>query len=93
MLSELFVSSKFYKSLPFYAFTPPVGVKMVYESACFRFLLWLKFENLLHGTLRLGEGCVGVDIHRDPGIRVSHQVLQTLQIHACVGHVRTEGVP
>ena len=35
MLSELFRGSKFYKSLQFYASTPPFGVKMVYEFSLF----------------------------------------------------------
>ena len=33
--SEPLLGSKIYKSLPFYASTPPVGVKMVYEINLF----------------------------------------------------------
>ena len=36
---------------------------------------------------------VGIDIHGDSRIGVTHQVLQAFQIHTGVGHIGAEGMP
>ena len=53
--------------------------------------LWfLKLNQLVGGVL-----VAGVDVHgqRDARIRVTHQILQTFDIHLCIGIVGAEGVP
>ena len=59
-----------------------------------RFLRGKPFE--INGFCHLLCGaviaCVGVDIQRNAHIRVTHDILQSLDAHACVRHVRAEGV-
>ena len=36
---------------------------------------------------------VGIDIHGDSRIGVTHQILQTFQVHTGIGHIGAESVP
>ena len=36
---------------------------------------------------------VGIDIHGNSRIGVTHQVLQTFQVHTGIGHIGAEGMP
>ena len=37
--------------------------------------------------------CVGIDIHGNSCIGVTHQILQAFQVHTGVGHIGAESVP
>lgn len=35
---------------------------------------------------------MGIDVHGDTRIRVTHEILQAFDVHSCVRHVGAEGV-
>ena len=37
--------------------------------------------------------CMGIDVHGDSCIGVTHEVLQAFQIHTSISHVGAEGMP
>ena len=58
--------------------------------------LCLCFPEFLHSSqffLCIIETYVCVHIHRDADVRMSHQVLERLRIHACLGLIGAIGVP
>ena len=53
----------------------------------------LKIFDLYHLTGSVIVACMGVHIQGNACVRVAHQILQILNVHACVGIVGAKGMP
>lgn len=63
-----------------------------YLSRLLLSILPLRPHDRQHRLLRMVKAGVGIGVHRDLCVGVTHQVLQGFDIHSGVGHVGAEGV-